>query len=281
MKFSSTIVLAAAATAVLAAPQASDPHAPATSAPADAQTASDPHAPATTSGAPASTPTNAQEPDIQIPFGSTNALWRMQPADPSAWAVIKAPGVFNETAHFSIKDQDKAVATFMPPQSFVAFEFWGYQRSDGGLYMLSIDGKPTERIDVYNKTAGADDAPVLLYKNVHLERKHHVVEIKNLVDPRVHKAGQFNIDHVVITAAADPPRSDKPEEPASTPAPPASVPAPSNPVPSSDPKPQPPSSPAPQNNNQAEEPGNAASSTARSPLALVAGALLAGLALLL
>lgn len=260
MKFVlSTLVLA---TAALAAPQAADP---AASTPAPAEQSQAPHG---TDAAPAAPkPTTAQEPDIQIPYGSTNALWRLQPADPAAWAVIEAPGVFNQTAHFAIKDQDKAVATFMPPQAFVGFEFWGYQRSDGGLYMLSIDGKPTERIDVYNKTAGPDDAPVLLYRNVHLERKHHVVEIKNLVDPRVHKAGQFNIDHVVITAAADPPRSDKPE---STPAPPASTPAPSSPVPSSDPapKPSPPAPPVPQNNNQTEEPPNAAPGAARASLAL-------------
>lgn len=58
--------------------------------------------------------------------------------------------------------------------------------------MLTIDGKPAARIDVYNKTATPTDAPVLLYANAHLQRVHHVVQLQNLVDPRVHKAGQFN-----------------------------------------------------------------------------------------
>lgn len=116
MKFASSIVLAAAAaaTAALAAPQhdttaAANPH--------SATASSNAHTAASTSTAAAAHSTSAQEPDIQIPYGSTNALWTILPADPTAWAVIAAPGVFNTSAHFSIKDQDKAVATFTAPRA--------------------------------------------------------------------------------------------------------------------------------------------------------------------
>ncbi|KZV85227.1 hypothetical protein EXIGLDRAFT_726346 [Exidia glandulosa HHB12029] len=269
MKFTLAVV-AAAASAALAAPQASsaNPH----------TTAANPHA---TDAAANPHATAAQEPDIKIPYGPSNALWTLQPADPTAWAVLAAPGVFNQTAHFAIKDADKAMATFAPPQPFVGFEFWGYQRSDGGIYMLTIDGKPTARIDVYNKTAGPDDVPVLLYSNVHLERKHHIVQIQNLVDPRVHKAGQFNIDHVVVTAAADAPRTETEPTAPSTPAPstpssPSSVPAPSSP--SSTPISNPPatSNNANTDGSTGQEPGSGAGAlVAPSALLslLVAGAL--------
>lgn len=297
MKFSSSalVITAAAASAVLAAPQAANPHATAsghatTSGIQPHASASgaahDPHAPATksdahaTTSAPAAHSTAAQEPDINIPYGPSNALWKLQPADPTAWAVIDAPGVFNVTAHFAIKDQDKVIATFAAPQPYVGFEFWGYQRSDGGMYALLIDGVSVGPIDVYNKTAGQNDPPVLLYKNNHLERKHHLVQLRNLVDSRVHKAGQFNIDHVVITAAADAPRTDtEPTQPAPTqPSTVIAAPVPSSdPVPPSQPdnSPPPPSDPTTPGNGETQAPGSARALSA--PLAL----LVAGLALLL
>lgn len=199
------MVTMAAASAAVAAPPAANPHTTSTSATSTSKPAAHVH---TTATAPPAHHTAAAEPDIHIPYGPSNALWSLQPADSSAWKVTAAPGVFNVTAHFAVKDQDKVVATFKPPQPFVGFEFWGYQRADGGMYALLIDGVQVAPIDVYNKTAGAHDKPVLLYNTTHLERVHHVVQLRNLVDPRTHKAGEFNIDHVVITAAADAPRTE-------------------------------------------------------------------------
>ncbi|KAH7104381.1 hypothetical protein BKA62DRAFT_768120 [Auriculariales sp. MPI-PUGE-AT-0066] len=231
MKFASSLfVVAAAATAALAAPaEPSDgghgvPPA-ATVSPAASGTSS---AATTSTAAPVTkAAANNQLPDIEIPFSTTNALFRMTPADAGTWEVKEHPGVFNVTAHFAVKNLDKATATFLPPQSFAGIKVYAYQRPDAGVMFMTIDGVAPIRIDYFNKTATDKDAPVLVYENPHLKRAHHIVEFKNVEDPRSKKFGNFNLDHIVITAAADPERTDIQ----------TSTDAPSTPAPSSTPKP--------------------------------------------
>jgi hypothetical protein len=284
MKFSSSLVFVAAATsAALAAPQpqAADgghgvPPA-ATLSSSGSQSAAAPEQTKPADAGAHGAATDAQ-PDIKIPFTPSNAVWTMTPADDS-WSWIEAPGVFNVTAPFALKNQDKASAKFAPPQEFAGIEVWMYQRSDGGVMSMSIDGVATARLDFFNRTATGEDLPVKVYENPHLKRGHHVVEFKNLEDPRVKKFGQFNLDRVIITAAADAPLPDVPVASETT------TPAPSV---SSTPRPQPPltatTNPAgggaDASSQQPAKPGDAALalSVPKSLLSL-AGLLVAGLAL--
>lgn len=78
------------------------------------------------------------------------------------------------------------------PFTRTTFEFWGYQRSDAGLYSISFDGGATTQIDVFNATATGNDGPRRLFFKTGLTNAIHSVRIVNLLDSRSGKFGQMN-----------------------------------------------------------------------------------------
>ena len=73
------------------------------------------------------------------------------------------------------------------------YEFWAYQRSDGGLYSITVDGGSPNQIDAYNQTSTGNDPPVRLYSATGLSNTPHIVTITNELDTRVNHYGQMNV----------------------------------------------------------------------------------------
>ncbi|EJD50522.1 hypothetical protein AURDEDRAFT_112165 [Auricularia subglabra TFB-10046 SS5] len=214
-----------------------------------------------------------------IPVGAGNALIQYTPPPAKdSWISFAAPGAFNGSGQFLLGQQDKGVITFSPPQAFVGFQFFGYQRSDGGIYSITFDGANARRIDVYNKTSTGDDAPLNLFHINDLPNTPHTVVIQNLNDARVGKYGQMNIDHIVITTLDTPAPPPAPTPDPTTPTNPPTVP---NPPAASTPNPSPPAQPTPSgaddlpelNDPGSEDGDNGAASLRAAPLAVALAAL--------
>ncbi|KAH7106823.1 hypothetical protein BKA62DRAFT_685212 [Auriculariales sp. MPI-PUGE-AT-0066] len=137
-----------------------------------------------------------------VPLSVANSAVTLQPAPTndaqSLWAVFNAPGSFNGSAAFYKGFDINGGITIRSPVAFVALEFWAYQRSDGGILQITFDGAQASRIDIYNSTSDGNAIPMMLFKVADLENTAHVVQITNLQDQRVGKAGQLNMDHLVL-----------------------------------------------------------------------------------
>ncbi|KAF9505119.1 hypothetical protein BS47DRAFT_1386039, partial [Hydnum rufescens UP504] len=81
------------------------------------------------------------------------------------------------------------------------FEYWAYQRSDGGNASISFDNGPEILLDYYNSSNTGTDGPLLVYSTGTLSPEQHTVRIKNLFDVRGTLNlgyGQLNVDRFVI-----------------------------------------------------------------------------------
>ncbi|EJD51709.1 hypothetical protein AURDEDRAFT_111746 [Auricularia subglabra TFB-10046 SS5] len=141
----------------------------------------------------------------QVPIGVTNAAVTLAPATDSSWTIIPSPGAFNSSGAFNINNTNVGTITIKAPIP-VGFEYWAYQRSDGGVLQITFDGAQASRIDLYNKTSTGDDFPLKLFTVSGLENTAHTVVVSNLNDSRVAHFGQANMDHAVLITA-DPPVS--------------------------------------------------------------------------
>lgn len=147
----------------------------------------------------------------QVPIGVTNAAVTLAPPTDSSWTVIPSPGAFNSSGAFNINNTNVGTITIKAPIAFVGFEYWAYQRSDGGVLQITFDGAQASRIDLYNKTSTGADFPLKLFTVSNLENTEHTVVITNLNDSRVGHFGQANMDHAVLITADPPPTSTDPD----------------------------------------------------------------------
>ncbi|KAH7103289.1 hypothetical protein BKA62DRAFT_56675 [Auriculariales sp. MPI-PUGE-AT-0066] len=135
-------------------------------------------------------------------LSATDAAVSYTPALADAWLVFVAPGSFNDQkGAFLVKDPNQGKIIINPTEAFTGLEFWGWQRSDGGAYQITLDGGKASRIDVYNKKSDGQAHPIRLFTIDNLSNAKHVVQLTNLNDtrPGVGKFGQMNIDHIVLT----------------------------------------------------------------------------------
>ncbi|EJD42585.1 acid protease [Auricularia subglabra TFB-10046 SS5] len=139
--------------------------------------------------------------DIGVPSNDPSVSY--QPAD--GWAGIGAPGAYGGTAQFLLSNDDQGVVTFKFPFKSSVFEFWGYERSDGGKYSLTIDGGDSVVVNYDNPSSTGDDPPKKLYSRDDLSDDVHTIAITNLLDDRVGRFGQMNIDHFVLNGVPAPP----------------------------------------------------------------------------
>ncbi|EJU02505.1 hypothetical protein DACRYDRAFT_116180 [Dacryopinax primogenitus] len=139
-----------------------------------------------------------------------------------AWVSLAAPGATNGQAKFDTGNAQDGLAnsyisyTFSQPAT--RFQFWAYQRSDGGLFSICFDCPATstlgDRIDALNTTADGSDPPRLLYSKDDLSYAFHNVTILNLFDSRAtiggqHNGGygQINMDRFLLITPSTPPSS--------------------------------------------------------------------------
>ncbi|KAH7103290.1 hypothetical protein BKA62DRAFT_828485 [Auriculariales sp. MPI-PUGE-AT-0066] len=138
----------------------------------------------------------------QVILSATDGAVVYSPAPgDNSWAAIKAPGALNGGAGaFLLGQNDKGKIVISPTQAFTSLEFWGWQRSDGGVYQITFDGAKAARIDVYNPKSDGNAVPMRLFKVDNLSKAKHVVEVTNLNDTRTPRGfGQMNFDHVILT----------------------------------------------------------------------------------
>ncbi|KZT51858.1 hypothetical protein CALCODRAFT_558385 [Calocera cornea HHB12733] len=113
-----------------------------------------------------------------------------------AWTINTVAG---ETATLFVGDETglrNGYITYTFDEPAFGFEYWGYQRPDGGLFSVCFDcpdeytdtGDP---INFLNASANATDSSVLLYSNYELSYGIHNVTISNLVDARATYEGNY------------------------------------------------------------------------------------------
>ncbi|KAF9517714.1 hypothetical protein BS47DRAFT_1389682 [Hydnum rufescens UP504] len=147
---------------------------------------------------------------------------------PGSWGYTNATDGFSKAGGFSVfvfVFQNNNEAEFVdpwrshPPDATQTFEYWAYQRSDGGNASISFDNGPATVFDYYNGTSNGTDGPVLVYSTYSLSPEEHTVSIKNLFDARGTLDlgyGEMNVDHFVITPVSPNPTSTS-TSPSSTP----------------------------------------------------------------
>ncbi|KZO94277.1 hypothetical protein CALVIDRAFT_600189 [Calocera viscosa TUFC12733] len=138
------------------------------------------------------------------------------------WFSISAPGATDGQAEFdrgdSVHGLSQAFITYTFSQPATGFQYWAYQRSDGGLFSICFDCPPTstlgDRIDALNTSTNGTEPPRLLYSKYDLSYAVHNVTIANLFDQRatINNAtngayGQITMDRFVLITPATPPSS--------------------------------------------------------------------------
>ncbi|KAF9515937.1 hypothetical protein BS47DRAFT_730530 [Hydnum rufescens UP504] len=136
--------------------------------------------------------------------GSLNATITYTPD--SSWGTYIAPGGFQTEANtsvavFSTKQTNLSAVNWTTPYPTVTFQWWGYQRSDGGNATVSIDDSLVQVVDYYNKSSPGTAFPVLLYSVASLSPAVHRIYIRNQFDARGTFGsgyGEINVDHFVV-----------------------------------------------------------------------------------
>ncbi|KZT51861.1 hypothetical protein CALCODRAFT_503006 [Calocera cornea HHB12733] len=149
---------------------------------------------------------------------STTSGITYSPTD--AWIPVAANGSTNGQSEFLIGDAlnggSNAFITYTFSQPATGFQYWGFQRSDGGLFSICFDCPPTytlgDRIDALNKSTNGNEPPRLLYSKYDLSYAIHNVTIANLFDSRATidnsttgAYGQMSLDRFVLITPATPP----------------------------------------------------------------------------
>ncbi|KZO94278.1 hypothetical protein CALVIDRAFT_556547 [Calocera viscosa TUFC12733] len=171
----------------------------------------------------------SQQTAVNTTFPSSADGIEYAPAD--AWGAISAPGATDGQAEFDLTDSahgyGDSFITWTFPQPATGLEYWGYQRSDGGLFSICFDCPPTstlgDRIDALNASTNGTEPPRLLYFKYDLTYAIHNLTIANLFDQRATILGstsggygQITLDRFVLEAPLNPPATSTPSPPSST-----------------------------------------------------------------
>ncbi|KZP00723.1 hypothetical protein CALVIDRAFT_552454 [Calocera viscosa TUFC12733] len=129
-------------------------------------------------------------------------------------AAVAALDAYNSTFHFTSLSGNtsdpssgvaQATATWTFPVAASGFVWYGFQRSDAGLYQICFDcdgNNPIQAtVDALNTTSTGSDPPIVLY-STSLDMGIHTVLISNLFDSRHGSYGQITIDAFGLTGAS-------------------------------------------------------------------------------
>ncbi|KZO94275.1 hypothetical protein CALVIDRAFT_565922 [Calocera viscosa TUFC12733] len=137
-----------------------------------------------------------------------------------AWGPVQANGATNGQGEFLIGDalngKADAFITYTFTQPATGFQYWGWQRSDGGLFSICFDCPPTytlgDRVDALNTSTNGNEDPRLLYSKYDLSYAIHNLTIANLFDQRATIGnstnggyGQMSLDRFVLITPSTPP----------------------------------------------------------------------------
>ncbi|KAF9512637.1 hypothetical protein BS47DRAFT_1049182 [Hydnum rufescens UP504] len=108
---------------------------------------------------------------------------------PTAWGYANATDGFSKVDGASVfmfvyQNASEAQVSWRTPNATQTFEYWAYQRSDGGNASISFDNGPEILFDYYNSSNKGTDGPLLVYSTGTLSPEQHTVRIKNLFDVR-------------------------------------------------------------------------------------------------
>jgi len=160
---------------------------------------------------------SAQTINTTVPSTSSGITYL--PTD--AWVPVAANGSTNGQSEFLIGDNLDGLAdafiTYTFSQPATGFQYWGYQRSNGGLFSICFDCPPTytlgDRIDALNASTDGTEDPRLLYSKYDLSYAIHNLTIANLFDSRATingngtsgGYGQMSLDRFVLISPSTPP----------------------------------------------------------------------------
>ncbi|KAJ8084801.1 hypothetical protein PM082_003578 [Marasmius tenuissimus] len=116
-----------------------------------------------------------------------------------------------QTGTLSFSNDLNATVTFNFPMPAVAFHYFGMLRSNGGLYGICVDcdqKKPKfQNVDAFNITDYSKNPPFALFSQRFDTPAHHVVTLRNQIDPRGVPIGksQITIVRFVLEVVDDSP----------------------------------------------------------------------------
>ncbi|KZO95678.1 acid protease [Calocera viscosa TUFC12733] len=127
---------------------------------------------------------------------STDSHITYSPA--SSWNLLGEPGSTGCGSQFLLGPRNNATVTFTFPQSSTSWQWWGYQRSDGGLAQVCVDGANCLDFSYYNASTNGSESPRLLATLSALPNTMHTITITNVEDPAVNQYGQMTVDRFII-----------------------------------------------------------------------------------
>ncbi|KZO95676.1 acid protease [Calocera viscosa TUFC12733] len=116
----------------------------------------------------------------------------------SSWSLLVEPGSSGCGSEFLLGARDGGGVTFTFPYTSTSWSWWGYQRSDGGVAQVCVDGANCYDFSYYNASTNGSESPRLLATIVGMSNAVHTISFTNIKDPAVNAYGQLTVDRFVL-----------------------------------------------------------------------------------
>ncbi|EJU04520.1 acid protease [Dacryopinax primogenitus] len=118
----------------------------------------------------------------------------------SSWDLLREPGSTGPGSYFLLGPRNNGVVTFTFPQPSTTFQWWGwgYQRSDGDVAQICIDGGACQEYSYYNASTNGSENPRLLANIDGLSNSIHMIVMTNIEDQSVNAFGQMTVDRFIL-----------------------------------------------------------------------------------
>jgi hypothetical protein len=135
---------------------------------------------------------------------STDSHFTYAPA--SSWSILSVTGSSGCGSEFLLGPRNPGIVTFVFPQASTLFQWWGYQRSDGGKASICVDGatgSACSTANYFNASTDGSEPPRLLFSMTGLSNFPHTVIITNIADPTFNNQfGQLTVDRITISGTS-------------------------------------------------------------------------------
>jgi hypothetical protein len=151
-----------------------------------------------------------------VDYTSTDSHFTYTPA--SEWDVIGYYGSEGCGTEFFMADS-AATVTFVFPVASTFFQWYGYQKLNGGKATVCVDNAPAsscQTVSFWNATVGDTDPPRMLFQQTGLSNATHTVTITSIIDPMINDYGQLTMDHITLAGTVSVAPSTPPVFPAGT-----------------------------------------------------------------
>ncbi|EJT96505.1 acid protease, partial [Dacryopinax primogenitus] len=130
---------------------------------------------------------------------STDSVVSYSPS--GSWFILDEPGSAGCGTEFLLGARSNGIVTFTFPAPSTTLQWWGFQRSDGGVAQVCVDNLPCTQFSYKNASTNGSENPRLLANITGLTNKVHTVTITNVLDTSVNAFGQLTVDRFVLSGS--------------------------------------------------------------------------------